>query len=88
MSETTILEIPRDQQEWMLRELRTDRYGYLLALHILLLCARDKSPSEIAGFLICSRTSVYRAVEAWREDTLTPAWWPEPEPGRSPERRR
>jgi len=80
MSETTILEIPPDQQEWMLRELRAGRYGYLLALHILLLCTRNKTPSEIADFLICSRTSVYRTLEAWRGGKLAVAWWPEPEP--------
>jgi hypothetical protein len=46
---TTILEFAPEQQDWMLRELRRCRYGYLLALHILLL--RSKTPSEIADFL-------------------------------------
>ncbi len=49
--------------------LRAARYGYLLALHILLLCAEGHTPSEIASFLFCSRSSVYRVVAArptWR----------------------
>jgi len=39
----------------MLKELRQARYGHLLALHILLLCAQGRTPSEIAAFLFCSR---------------------------------
>ena len=62
----TILEIPADEQEQILRELRAARYGYLLALHILLLCAQGHTPSEIASFLFCSRSSVYRVVAAYR----------------------
>lgn len=50
----------------MLRELRAARYGYLLALHILLLCAQGRTPSEIAAFLFCSRSSVYRLVAAYK----------------------
>jgi putative transposase len=53
----------------MLKELRAARYGYLLALHILLLCAEGRTPSEIASFLLCSRSSVYRAVAAYRRGT-------------------
>jgi hypothetical protein len=49
------LTFPLSEQAWMLRELRACRYGYLLALHILLLCAHGKTPSEIADFLLCSR---------------------------------
>jgi hypothetical protein len=51
----TILEIPIREQEQMLRELRAARYGHLLAIHVLLLCARGKTPTEIAEFLFCSR---------------------------------
>ncbi len=81
----TILEIPADEQEQMLRELRAARYGYLLALHILVLCARGRTPSEIAEFLLCSRSSVYRVVaanlhgERWLADVAaqsqTPRRW-------------
>lgn len=61
----TILEIPLDEQEQMLAQLRAARYGHLLALHILLLCAKGRTPSEIAAFLFCSRSSVYRTVVAY-----------------------
>ncbi len=61
----TILEIPESEQAAMLKELRAARYGYLLALHILLLCAQGRTPSAIATFLFCSRSSVYRVVAAY-----------------------
>ena len=70
MPRKTILEIPEAEQAAMLKELRAARYGYLLALHILLLCAEDRTPSEIASFLLCSRSSVYRAVAAYRSGRL------------------
>ncbi len=54
----------------MLSALRRARYGYLLALHVLLLCAAGKTPTEIADFLFCSRSSVYRIVSAYRAGTL------------------
>jgi hypothetical protein len=50
----------------MLAEVRRARYGYLLALHILLLCAAQQSPTEIAAALFCSRSTVYRVVRAYR----------------------
>jgi len=50
----------------MLAELRRARYGYLLALHILLLCAAQRTPTEIAAVLFCSRSTVYRVVAAYR----------------------
>jgi len=66
----TILEIPEAEQEQMLAELRQARYGHLLALHILLLCAKGRTPSEITAVLFCSRSSVYRTVKAYRRGTL------------------
>jgi transposase len=54
----------------MLSELRQARYGYLLALHVLLLCAAGRTPTEIAAFLFCSRSSVYRIVAAYRCQAL------------------
>jgi hypothetical protein len=36
----------------------------VLALHILLLCAAMRNPTEIAAVLFCSRSSVYRTVQA------------------------
>jgi len=50
--------------------LRRTRYGYLLAFHILLLCAAGRTPTEIAAFLLCSRSSVYRIVRASRAGRL------------------
>jgi transposase len=42
----------------------------LLALHVLLLCATGRTPTEIAAFLFCSRSSVYRIVAAYRSHSL------------------
>ena len=50
--------------------LRRARYGYVLALHIVLLCALGRNPTEIAAVRFCSRSSVYRTVRAYREGTL------------------
>ena len=54
----------------MLSQLRQARYGYLLALHVLLLCAAGRTPTEIAACLFCSRSSVYRIVGAYRRHSL------------------
>jgi transposase len=67
----TIVEIPPAEQVRMRAELRRARYGYLLALHVLLLCAAGRTPSEVASVLFCSRSSVYRVVRAYRAGTLT-----------------
>jgi len=67
---TTLLEIPLDEQAQMRTILRRARYGYLLAFHILLLCAAGRNPTEIAAFLFCSRSSVYRIVHAYRTGRL------------------
>ena len=75
MPKNTFVEIPTEEQAWMLATLRRARYGYLLALHILLLCADGRNPTEIAMVLFCSRSSVYRAVCAYRKGTL--AWEPD-----------
>src|SRR6516225_10797731 len=67
---TTLLEIPPAEQVQMRAVLRRPRYGYLLAFHILLLCAAGRNPTEIAAFLFCSRSSVYRIVHAYRTGSL------------------
>src|SRR3989449_551809 len=67
---TTILDIPHQEQEQMLAALRRARYGYLLALHVLLLCAAGRNPTEIAAFLFCSRSSIYRSVRLYRAQKL------------------
>ena len=70
MPRTTIVEISPVEQARMLAELRRACYGYLLALHLLLVSAAGRSPTEIAAVLFCSRSSVYRVVKAYRAGTL------------------
>jgi len=70
MPSTTLLDIPPAEQAQMRAVLRRARYGYLLAFHILLLCADGRNPTEIAAFLFCSRSSVYRIVRAYRTGSL------------------
>jgi hypothetical protein len=67
---TTFLEIPPQEQVQMRAILRRARYGYLLAFHILLLCAAGRKPTESAAFLFCSRSSVYRIAWAYRMGSL------------------
>jgi transposase len=57
--------MPQHEQEWMLGELRRARYGYLLSLHVLLLCAAGRTPTEVSTVLFCSRSSVYRIVNSY-----------------------
>lgn len=44
----------------------------LLRLHILLLLAQQRSPTEIADWLLCSRSSIYEVASCWRQ-----GWRPE-----------
>jgi transposase len=64
------LDLSPEEHAQLLAALRRARYGYLLALHILLLCAAMRNPTEIAAVLFCSRSSVYRTVRAYRAGTL------------------
>jgi Homeodomain-like domain len=66
----TILDLYQPEQAALLTALRRARYGYLLALHVLLLCASGKTPTEISDCLYCSRSSVYRIVRTYRAGTL------------------
>ena len=66
MPKSIRVDIPQEEQAQMLAALRRARYGYLLALHSLLLCAAGRNPTDIAAVLFCSRSSVYRAVHAYR----------------------
>ena len=65
MPKTTILDIPPAEQAQMPAALGRARYGYLLALNVLLLCAAGHTPTEIATVLFCSRSSVYRIVRLY-----------------------
>jgi hypothetical protein len=66
----TVLEIPPEEQAQMRAVLCRMRYGYLLAFHILLLCAACRNPTEIAAFLFSSRSSMYRIGRAYRAGRL------------------
>ena len=91
MPGSTIIDLSYSEQEHLLFELRRARYGYWLALHILLLCAAGYSPTQIAAVLFCSRSSVYRAVRAYRAgalDALTDAESPHRAGSLSPSLRR
>jgi putative transposase len=70
MPKSTVVEIPPAEQAQMLAALRRARYGYVLGLHMLLLCAAGRHPTDIAAVLFCSRSSVYRTVQAYRAGTL------------------
>jgi len=69
MPDTPLLDIPQEEQDQMRAALRRARYGYLLAWHVLLLCAAGRHPTEIAAFLCCSRSRVYRIVRLYRPQT-------------------
>ena len=71
MPATTIIDLPCSEQEQLLFQLRRARYGYLLAPHIILLCALGFTPTQIATVLFCSRSSVYRVVKAYRAGSLS-----------------
>ena len=70
MPHTTLLEIPPAEQAQRLAALRRARSGSLLALHVLLLCATGRTPTEIAAVLFCSRSSVYRIVRLYHAAQL------------------
>jgi putative transposase len=70
MPQSTVVDLPPEERTQMLAALRRARYGYLLALHILLLCTAGRTPTQIAAVLFCSRSSVYRTVQAYREGCL------------------
>jgi hypothetical protein len=70
MPKTTCVEMSQQEQAQMLAALRRTRYGYLLALHILLLYAMGRHPTGIAAVLFCSRASVYWIVHAYQAGIL------------------
>jgi transposase len=70
MPKRTFVDVPPEEQRQMLAALRRARSGYLLALHMVRLCATGRKPTTIATVLFCSRSSVYRTVQAYRAGTL------------------
>jgi hypothetical protein len=70
MLKSTGLDLLPEEQAAMLATLRRARYGYGLALHMVLLCATGRPPTDIAAVLFCSRSSVYRTGRAYRQGSL------------------
>jgi hypothetical protein len=62
--------MPQEKPAELLATLRRARYGSLLARHILWLCATVRHPMEIAAVLFCSRSRVYRTVQASQKGAL------------------
>ena len=74
MPRTTIIEMAPEEQAHILAAVRRARHGYVLALQILLLCAAQRTPTEIAAVLFCSRSTVYRVVKAYRAGQVGGTW--------------
>jgi transposase len=88
-----VIDISAAEQARLRKQLRGARWGGWLVLHILLLLAQQRSPADIARWLLCSRSTVYAAAHAWRlgrrpwETALDTAAVPLPA-GLTPARRR
>src|SRR4051794_28120294 len=67
MPSRIVIEIPAAEQVRLCQRLRCARWGGWLTLHILLLLAQQRSPTAIADWLFCSRSTVYAAAWAWRQ---------------------
>jgi transposase len=93
ISSRMVIDISSAEQARLQKQLRQARWGGWLVLHILLLLAQQRSPTDIARWLLCSRSTVYAAAHAWRlghrpwEAALGPAGVPLPA-GLTPARRR
>jgi transposase len=61
-----VIAITPEEQARLLTELRRARRDHWLSLHIVLLVALHRSPSEIAAFLLCARSTVYRVARNWQ----------------------
>jgi transposase len=83
-----VIEISAAEQARLRKQLRRARWGGWLSLHILLLLSQQRSPTAIADWLLCSRSTVYAAAWAWRQGRRpweTVAGWP---PALTPTRQR
>jgi hypothetical protein len=72
-----VIDIPAEEQARLLTQLRRARWGGWLVLHILLLLAQQRSPTDIADWLLCSRSTVYVCPfgqEAQSERCLSVRW--------------
>ena len=67
MPSSSVIELDAAQQAWLRQRLRRLRLLCpVLRLHILLLLAQRHSPSEIADWLWCSRSTVYDVAAQWQ----------------------
>jgi transposase len=66
MPSRIVINIPAAEQARLRKQLRAARWGGWLVLHILLLLAQKRSPTEIADWLLCSRSTVYAAAYTWQ----------------------
>jgi len=67
MPSRIVIDISAAEQVRLRQQLRRARWGGWLALHILLLLSQQRSPTAIADWLLCSRSTVYAAAWAWQQ---------------------
>ena len=68
MPASIVVELSAGEQARLREQMRRLRLLCpVLRLHILLLLARHRSPTEIADWLLCSRSSVYEVAHGWRQ---------------------
>ena len=68
MPSPIVLNLSSSEQTYLRERMRRLRLLCpLLRLHILLLLAQQRSPTEMANWLLCSRSSVYEVAAAWRQ---------------------
>jgi DDE superfamily endonuclease len=70
MPMSTIVALSPEVQPPLLAALRRARYGSLLTLPLVLLCAAGRNPTAIAAVRFCSRSRVYRTGRASHAGTL------------------
>jgi transposase len=63
-----VLQLSSSEQTYLREQMRRLRLLCpLLRLHILLLLAQQRSPTEMAHWLLCSRSSIHEVAAAWRQ---------------------
>ncbi len=68
MPSSIVVKLSASEQAQIRKQMRRMRLVYpVLRLHILLLLAQQRSPTEIADWLLCSRSSVYEVAACWRQ---------------------
>src|ERR687884_145116 len=68
MPSQIVVELSSTEQARLRQQMRRFRLLCpLLRLHILLLLAQHRSPTEIADWLLCSRSSIYEVAACWRQ---------------------